>query len=234
MKLLLTSEGLTNQSIIAALRDLLGKPTAESNIVIIPTAHHAEPGDKSWVLHEDLLLPYQLGWKQFGIVDLAAVSSLDKAIWWPELEAADVIFVGGGNTFYLSYWMQQAGLFEVLPHWLDTKVYVGVSAGSQIMGANLRATTEALAYEGQLRDDEYDEIGPRGQSSAKTLQVTDFTFRPHLNSPNFPNIREPQLERIATTLDVPMYALDDQCALKIVDGTIEVIAEGTWRLFPAN
>ena len=81
MKLLLTSAGITNISIAQALRDLLGKPTVESKIVVVPTAHNAEPGDKSWVIEEDFAGPHQLGWKEFNVVDLAAVSSLDKGLW---------------------------------------------------------------------------------------------------------------------------------------------------------
>lgn len=230
--MLLTSAGITNESIARALRDLVGKPIREANIVVIPTAQNAEAGDKRWMVEEDLVGPLRLGWKQFSIVDLAAVSSLDRDLWWPQLEQADVLLFGGGNTFYLSYWMQKCDLFEALPKWLESKVYVGISAGSQIAGASLRVTGEELAQgDSLLRDEDYDELGPRGQSSAKTLQLADFIFRPHLNSPNFPKIREPFLAERAARLDTPMYALDDQSALKIADGNAEVISEGTWRLF---
>jgi dipeptidase E len=87
MKLLLTSAGVTNNSIAQSLLDLLGKPTNESKIVVVPTAHHAEAGDKQWVYEEEFSKPIRLGWKAFGIVDLAAVTSLDKNLWWPQLEA---------------------------------------------------------------------------------------------------------------------------------------------------
>lgn len=231
MKLLLTSAGITNQSIADALCELVGKPTREARIVVIPTAQNPTPGDKSWVLEEDLLEPHKLGWKKFSIVDLAATASLDRELWWPQLEQADVLLFGGGNTYYLSYWMQQSGVFAAMPKWLESKVYVGISAGSQMVGANLHVTSEALAKGNELRDDEYDELGPRGQSSAKALQLVNFVFRPHLNSPGFHKIREEPMRQAASKLDVPMYALDDESALKIVDGKVEVISEGTWRLF---
>ena len=231
MKLLLTSAGITNESIANALHELVGKPTSEAKIVVIPTAQNAEADDKSWVIEEDLVGPHKLGWKKFSIVDLAAVSSLDRELWWSQLEEADVLLFGGGNTYYLSYWMQQSGVFAALPKWLESKVYVGISAGSQMAGANLHVTSEALAKGDELRDDEYDKLGPRGQSSAKSLQLMDFVFRPHLNEPSFPKIREPFLKDQAANLDVPIYALDDQSALKIVDNKVEVISEGTWRLF---
>src|SRR5688572_27751051 len=108
MNLLLTSAGLTTPELVEALRDMLDRPTNQLKLVVIPTAHNVEFGDKSWMIQEDILLPYQVGWQSFGIVDLAAVHSLDKSLWWPQLEEADVLLVGGGNIFYLSYWMQKA------------------------------------------------------------------------------------------------------------------------------
>jgi len=230
MKLLLTSAGLTNASIINALQGVVGKPFGESNIVVVPTAHNPVPGDKGWLLEEDFINPYQLGWKRFSVVDLAAVERLDKDLWWPEFEQADVVLVGGGGTFYLSYWLQQSGLFDVLPQWLKSKVYIGISAGSQVAGANLRSTGEALDA-GPLSDDEYDEIGPTSQSSGKALGLVDFAFRPHLNSPDFPKIRKDYLEGVAKTLNVPMYALDDQSAIKVIDDSVEIVSEGTWHFF---
>ncbi|HEY5667848.1 MAG TPA: Type 1 glutamine amidotransferase-like domain-containing protein [Candidatus Saccharimonadales bacterium] len=231
MKLLLTSAGLTNETIIDALRDMLGKPTSEASLVVIPTAHNPEPGDKSWMLREDFILPFQVGWEQFGIVDLAAVSSLDESLWRQQLEAADVILFGGGNVFYLSYWMQKSGLFAAVPDWLESKVFVGISAGSQIFGSDLYATVEVMEQNGTFDDTDYDEIGPAGQSSSKTLRLVDFTFRPHLNSKTFTKMRLPYLEGVAKTLKTPMYALDDSCAVKIVNDHVEVVGGGEWHRF---
>jgi dipeptidase E len=127
--------------------------------------------------------------------------------------------------------MQASGLFKVMPEWLKTKIYVGVSAGSQVAGESLRATSESLSENGEFYNDGYNEFGPKGQSSNKTLQLVDFVFRPHLNSPEFPKIREELLDKVATNLGIPMYAADDQTALKIIDDRVEVISEGKWRLF---
>lgn len=231
MKLLLTSAGITNKSIADALCELLGKPAGESRLVSIPTAHNPVPGDKRWVVNEDMEGPLSLAWKEFSMVDLAAVSSLDRDLWWPQLQQADVLLFGGGNTYYLSYWMQQSGVFDALPEWLQSKVYVGISAGSQMAGASLHVTSEALEKGRELRDDEYDELGPRGQSSAKALQLVDFVFRPHLNSPQFPKIREDTMRATAHNLESPMYVVDDATAIKVTDGTVEVVSEGEWHLF---
>src|SRR5471030_2199346 len=85
MKLLLTSAGITNTTIANALRELVGTPLSEATITVVPTAHHPEAGDKGWVLEEDFLKPYELGWKQFNLVDLAAVAQLERTLWWPQL-----------------------------------------------------------------------------------------------------------------------------------------------------
>lgn len=230
MRLLLTSAGITNNSITQALRDLLGKPTSESKIVVVPTAQNPITGDKSWVIEEDLVGPQKLGWKEFSIIDLAAVNSLDKGLWWPQFDNADVILIGGGNAFYLSHWMQACGIFDAVPKWLDSKIYVGISAGSQVAANSLRTSSIAIDKIGKLHDSDYDEFGPKDQSSAKTLRLVNFEFRPHLNSPKFPKIREEYLKKTAEKLDVPIYAVDDQTALKVIDGKVEVVSEGKWIL----
>ncbi|HSW66186.1 MAG TPA: Type 1 glutamine amidotransferase-like domain-containing protein [Bacillota bacterium] len=231
MKLLLTSAGLTNPSLVEALRNMLERPTKELKIVVIPTAHNVEFGDKSWMIQEDLVLPYQVGWQSFGVVDLAAVYNLDKSLWWPQLEEADVLLVGGGNVFYLSYWMQRCGIYDALPEWLKTKAYIGISAGSQIMGTDLYADVEAMEKDGIFTDEDYDEMGPSGQSSSRTLKLVDFTFRPHLNSKNFQKIRIPYLQEVAKTLKTDMYAVDDDAAVQVIDANISAVGGGEWHHF---
>jgi len=39
------------------------------------------------------------------------------------------------------------------------------------------------------------------------------------------------LEKLAATIPIPSYAIDDQTALKVVGGSVEVISEGHWKLF---
>ena len=46
MKLLLTSGGLTNKSIVKALFDLVGKKPEDTSLVFIPTASNVEMEDK--------------------------------------------------------------------------------------------------------------------------------------------------------------------------------------------
>lgn len=62
MKLLLTSGGLMNDSIISALKDLTQKPFNELNLAFIPTASNMEEGDKWWLI-KDLEICKKLGFK---------------------------------------------------------------------------------------------------------------------------------------------------------------------------
>lgn len=226
MKLLLTSGGLMNKLMVNALQKLAGKPFKNLNGVFIPTAANAEEGDKWWLI-KDLENTQKLKFKSLDIIDIAAL----KPEWVEKrVKEADVIFVGGGNSFYLSYWMQKSGLMDLLPELLKTRVYVGISAGSMAVTDSLRTSSQVLE-KSQLSDDEYDELGPEGQSSAKTAQLVDFVIRPHLNSKWFPKIKLEFLSKIAKELSTTMYAIDDQTAIVVIDDKIEVVSEGEWKKF---
>jgi dipeptidase E len=38
-------------------------------------------------------------------------------------------------------------------------------------------------------------------------------------------------EKWAAEMPVPSYAIDDQTAIKVTDGSVEVVSEGHWKLF---
>jgi dipeptidase E len=225
MKLLLTSGGLTNDTIANALVDLTGKEPANTKIAFIPTAANPQREDKGWLI-QNLHDIHQLGYT-VDIIDLLAFSkeSLRTA-----LSDADVIFVGGGNTFYLSYWVEKSGLAEMLPELLKDKVYAGISAGSMLAGQSLVLSSQALEHQGLFEDGAYDLIGPNGESSGATLGYANLIFRPHLNARFFSTDKIELLEAQVKGLEYPVYALDDSSALKIIDGNIEVVSEGEWKL----
>ncbi len=211
---------------INVLQKLVGKPFKNLNAIFIPTAANAEEGDKWWLI-KDLENAQKLKFKSLDIVDIAAL----KPEWVEKrVKKADVIFIGGGNSFYLSYWMQKSGLMDLLPELLKTRVYVGISAGSMVITDSLRTSSQVLE-KSQLSDEEYNELGPEGQSSAKTAQLVNFVIRPHLNSQWFPKIKLEFLVKIAKELSTTMYAIDDQTAIVVNDDKIEVISEGVWKKF---
>ena len=212
MKLLLTSNGLSNQSIAKALFELVGKDPKDTSLVFIPTASNLEIGDKDWLI-EDLNNLQKQGFKSIVNVDISAVP---KDIWLPQIEEADVIFFEGGNTYYLMEWVNKSGLASLLPELLKTKVYVGVSAGSMITNPNLNIKISQIIYREDLEETE----------SIKGLNYVDFYFLPHLNSDYFTKVREENIKKIADILQKKVYALDDNSALKIIDGKVEIVSEG--------
>lgn len=226
MKLLLTSNGLSNDSIAKALTELVGKDPKDTKVAFIPTAANAGRDSKEWLIN-DLYRIQQTGY-YVDIVELTATKpeDLEKI-----LEPFDVIFVGGGNTFYLSYWMQKSGLFELLPKMLKTKVYAGISAGSMIAGKSLVLSSQAINNPESFEDEHYDLLGPKDESAGDVLNLIDIIFRPHLNARYFSLVNKAELATRAEDLKYPVYALDDNSALKIVDGNIEVISEGDWLKF---
>jgi dipeptidase E len=232
MKLLLTSSGLHNESLKEALRGMLDKPTSECNFLFIPTSYHGAVSDMSWLVN-DISQSHSMGCKQYMILDIAVKSSWPKELWWPLIDEADVIMVGGGNAGYLSYWLQKSGLFDALPELLKTKVYVGISAGSMIMTTGLQSSTigqpDAPAdYEILLDDPRL----PPGEVSRKSLGLMDFLFRPHWHKPQpkYDTLTEESVRKAYKVLQKPIYLVDDETGIKIVDGQLEVISEGKWVL----
>ena len=214
MKLLLTSGGITNKSIADALFSLTGKKPEDTTVVFIPTASNVEAGDKDWLIN-DLLNLKKLNFKSIEITDISAV---DEKIWKPSIEGADVLFFEGGNTYHLMEWLDKSGLAKMLPELLKDKIYVGVSAGSMVTNKDLALKLSQIVY-GEDLDKDYEMAG---------LNYVDFYFLPHLNSEYFVNLRKDFVRNAVKDMSEKIYVLDDDSALKIVDGNIDVISEGKW------
>jgi dipeptidase E len=219
MKLLLTSAGISNTSIRNALVDLLGKPIAEASALFVPTAIYAISNGADIarrVISGSLGDPFcELGWKSLGVLELTALPSIKQELWVPMLLETDALLVGGGDCQYLCYWMQQSGLTDLLPLLLRKTVYIGLSAGSMVM------TRFGTTYSNHSVPAESD----------KSLGLVDFALHPHLDHEWFPENSLAKLEKLAATIPLPSYAIDDQTAIKVIDDTVEVISEGNWKLF---
>jgi dipeptidase E len=214
LKLLLTSGGVTNTSIGDALVDLLGKPTAEAIALCIPTAQWGHPmcGPVSARGFVSGVPPWGgMTWKSLGLLELSALSTIGAQRWVPWVREADVLLVDGGDATYLCHWMRQSGLADLLPSLTDT-VWVGVSAGSMVLTPRIGA----------------DFVQWPAAPDDRTLGVVDFSIFPHLDG--FPENSIAQAERWVTEIGGPAYAIDDQTAIKVIDGTVEVISEGHWKL----
>jgi dipeptidase E len=221
MKLLLTSAGIKNSSIHNALVELLGKPIAESNALCIPTAGYGHPQVKpfrAWrfISGQEPQCPMtELGWKSVGVLELTALPSIGDDRWVSWVLEADVLLVNGGDALYLCHWMRQSGLADLLPSLLKT-VWVGLSAGSMVMTP--RIGEEFVEWKSSTGDD-------------RTLGIVDFSIFPHLALDGEPGNSMAEAEEWAAKIAGPAYAIDDETAIKVINGAVEVISEGHWKLF---
>ena len=217
MKLLLTSGGITNASIRDALVDLLGKPIADSTALCIPTAQWGHPmcGPTSVRGFIGGLPPWggmtSMEWKALGVLDLTALPTIGAERWVPWVREADALLVDGGDATYLCHWMRASGLADLLPSLTDT-TWVGVSAGSMVMTSRIGD----LFVEWPSAPDD------------RTLGLVDFAIFPHLDV--FPTNTLETAERWAAAIGGPAYVMDDQTAIRVVDGRVDVVSEGTWKL----
>jgi len=241
-KLLLTSSGITNKSIHNALVDLLGKPVAESNALFIPTAIYPfqhGPFMAYQAICGNTKSPFaQLGWKSIGVLELTALPGIDKRLWMQSVEEADVLLAWGGDPVYLSYWLHQSGLADFLLSVHKDLVYVGVSAGSMatssIFAESYRNPPECI--NNALKSEDIVFAMPQGEIkqklvTAKGAGLVGFALIPHFNNENHPDASELNAEIWAAKIPAAVYAIDDQTAIKVVDGVVEVISEGDWKLF---
>ena len=219
MKLLLTSAGIKNASIRDALVDLLGKPIAESDALCIPTALYGHPGagpHQAWrcISGQETGTPtVGLGWKSVGVLELTALPSLPEERWVPLVRETDVLLVEGGDAAYLCHWLRESGLADLLPS-LGETVWVGVSGGSMVMTPRVGADFVTWP-------------SPAGDT---TLGVVEFSIFPHVDNPDLPTNTMAAAERWAADLSGPAYAIDDETAIRWVDGEVEIVSEGHWTL----
>ncbi len=220
MKLLLTSAGVRNPSIRTALVDLLGKPITGANALCIPTAGYGSvygspAGPWRFITGNSDQPMAELGWKSLGVLELTALPSMDSDRWIPWVQETDVLLVNGGDAGYLAYWMRESGLADLMPTLTQT-VYVGFSAGS--MALTPRIGSDFVGWKSPTGGDE-------------TLGVVDFSIFPHVDHVLLPENTMAAAEKWAAEVACPAYAIDDETAITVVDGTVDVISEGHWRLF---
>lgn len=222
MRLLLTSGGVKNASISEALVELLGKPIAESTALCIPTAAYGHPRAgpvEAWKFAAgiDSTPACELGWKSIGLLELSALPSMGEELWVSRVREADVLLVGGGEAIYLCHWIRESGLADLFPSLTDT-VWVGISAGSMVMTP--RIGEDFVGWQ-----------PPTGDGGDQVLGMVDFSIFPHLDHPSLPSNTMANAEAWAADLGAKAYAIDDDTAIRVVDGAVDVVSEGHWKLF---
>ena len=211
MKLLLTSGGITNDSIAKSLDQLTGLNRNEVKIGFIPTAANAEPGNKDWYIRQiSDLIKHQFTWIDF--IDFSA----SNISWKERLEECSAVYVSGGNTFHLLNEVRKQGFDTWLKDNLPRKVYVGTSAGSILMTPTISIATVEPADTNDV-----------GLQDLTGLSYVNFEMSPH--TPEF--LTHESNEEYSLKSNNPLYALDDNSAIQVMDEKVTVVSEGAWKLY---
>jgi dipeptidase E len=219
MKLLLTSAGIKNPSIEEALVGLLEKPIAECDALCIPTASYGyRPpgfgGAYRFITGQATTPMCELGWRSVGVLELSALPTIDRSLWASAVEATDALLVNGGDALYLAHHMVASGMAELLPSL--NAVWVGLSAGSMVMTPRI--------------GEDFKTWEPPGGGDA-TLGVVPFSIFPHVDHPDLPDNSMGGAEKWAAEIAGLAYAIDDDTAIRVVHGAVDVVSEGHWKLF---
>ena len=220
MKMLLTSGGIKNQSIYDALVRLLPKPIHECNALCITTASYGLPMMMSPELAYSFITDtadtpmINFGWNSVGVLELSALPSLGEDRWLPLVQESDVFLVNGGDTMYLGHWLKESGLAQMLPSL--NAVWVGLSAGSVVMAPRIGRNFVHWPAEG---------------ANDEGLGIVDFAIFPHLGYPDLPTHSLAHAKQWIETLETPGYAIDEDTAIVVADGEVQVVSEGNWHLF---
>ncbi len=242
IKLLLTSSGVSNQSIKDALVELLDKPISDSKALFVPTGVYpfVNGANYAWwpIAGKKQSALVGLGWETMGLLELTALPSIERNIWLPALQDADALLVWGGDPLYLAYWFEKSGLTDVLALLHKDLVYVGVSAGSMVVsnifgetysdlrgGSGTPLTSEIVLFSSTQGDISKTFVTANGAG------LVEFSVIPHFENPAFAESCGQNAELWASKLTVPVYAIDEQSAIKVVGGQVEIVSEGRWKLF---
>lgn len=213
MKLLLTSTGITNESIKNKFIEMVGKEPRDIALAYIPTAINISANPNKREAIDNIV---RLSNMNLGSIDIVDFTAIPKELWLPRLKNVDAFFVEGGYPTYLLDEMKKVGLDTLLTTELKDKVYVGCSAGSNILGEVVIKSAKDVAERYKAHEG---------------LGMVNFSIRPHFYRPDRSQFNEDSIAKLATTYKSVFYAIDDDTAIAVEDGKIEIVSEGKWRKF---
>jgi len=199
-KLLLTAAGFLNPKISEAFLGLVGKPPGKIKLVFIPTASRTKRELRYVARSKKELL--DLGVNEQNIKTL----SLDSEVSYGEVAGFDVMYVCGGNTFYLLHRIRETGFDDIIRKFVEAgKVYVGVSAGSILLGPSIGSADTADKNDIGIKD-------------ATGLGLVDFVVFPH-----YCKKERQTFEKLKKKMPYQIIALTDNQALEILENKTELI-----------
>ncbi len=206
MKIILASSGLglANEEIIGALEEMVGEPREEINVAVINEAIKGEQGDMRWFAEELQRITEVIG----GNIEFIDLQAHDLDYVERRIDVADMIFCFGGNTDYLANIFTKTGFNKLLPKILAEKVWVGSSAGSCVLCHKESEEIQKTVFREKREAEHYMDIVP-------------IIFLPHLHG--FFKFDQEEVLRASELTDLPVYAVSDDCALKVVDGEVAAV-----------
>jgi len=112
--------------------EILLKSPDKLKVAFIPTA--ADPYKDKWFIEEDR---NKLKEKGFNVKDVDIKGKTEQEL-LQELKDTDIIFVAGGNTFYLLEKARESGFERIEKEFVEKGViYVGSSAGATLVGLKI-------------------------------------------------------------------------------------------------
>jgi dipeptidase E len=201
-RLLLASWG------IGALADFVGRPPAEVRVAFVPTAAAPYPGASFLAADRDRLR--ELGYPVTDL-DLVGIGREELSV---ALEATDLLYVAGGNTFFLLHHMRRSGLDALLPEaFAAGLLYAGVSAGATVVGPDCEPASA------------FDDLADAPElASMEGLGLVDFVVLPHYGD-------EEEMPRFQSTID--RYQDRHELVLLRDDEAVRVEGDGAYAIVPS-
>jgi len=210
MKYLLTSAGLPLE-VSPTLLKILTKPPSENKVCFIPTA--ADPEEDKWFVEKDRKRLSELG---FNIIDVDLKQENESSL-REKLAEIDIIFIGGGNTFYLLKYIRESGFDKVIKELLDKDmIYIGVSAGSMVVCPDI-----SQAQWKHLEDENIVDL-----KDLRGMGLVDFMVIPHYVSK-----QKAIIEKNKGKVSYPIIALTDTQAVLVEDGKMQFVGSGEFKEF---
>ena len=174
-------------------------------VTYIPTAGIAE--DVEGMVEEETSTLENLGMT----VDVLEVSSASYDSIVNSLTKNDIIFVGGGNTFFLIQELRRSGADQILIREVEKgKLYIGESAGSIISCPDIGYCAEMDSPE--KAPDLIDYSG---------LNLVDFYIVPHIGNEEMGEAAEKAVEKYSFELE--LKAITDEQVILVEEGRVEIL-----------
>jgi dipeptidase E len=200
MALLLTSTGLSNEIIKRQFLGLLNKPVSEIKVIFVPTASRTEHELKYVQASMNELLALGVQGKNIKTTDLG------KKVSPASVQDYDVMYVCGGNTFYLLKKVRDSGFDRVIQEFVGGgKLYLGVSAGSILSCPAVDIASPADENDVNITD-------------FRGLALVDFVVSPHYSKEEARFVQEYQKKS-----KLRVVPITDTQAVLVVDGKSRII-----------